>query len=349
MSTARPQKVNANTTPAPLSPDEIRWLDHDHAARSVRRRWPNVTGDELEGRVDWALGFTPGRGKSRPQALARNRRGAFVASERQRGRTLEQVSDRLHAVEGRRYSTRDLIECQKRAAEAEARIDGAAWPKVPKADVRRVLAARDRYRKAQSQLLAVNREILAMLPAEDGCLSPADRVQMFAQMFLDGDTPSAVELRERRLRAVRARNSAAVRYGAKAMRFGLTPVIDEGTDLDRDAIGLAGDLHVSLDQQVGEDGDTALGDLLPSNHKTPEEVAYEDERERIVRRAIASLPDTERTVLTLRFGIGGAEPQSLTAIGKRLGFSAERASQLEQRASEKLAVSPELAALREAA
>jgi RNA polymerase primary sigma factor len=106
---------------------------------------------------------------------------------------------------------------------------------------------------------------------------------------------------------------------------------------------------VSLDQQVGEDGDTALGDLLPSDQDAPEDTAYENERERIVHRAIAQLPDTERTVLTLRFGTGREEPQTLTAIGKRLGFSAERASQLEQRALKKLAESPELAALREAA
>jgi RNA polymerase primary sigma factor len=106
---------------------------------------------------------------------------------------------------------------------------------------------------------------------------------------------------------------------------------------------------VSLDQQVGEDGDTALGDLLPAEQEAPEETAYENERERIVHRAIAQLPDTERTVLTLRFGTGREEPQTLTAIGKRLGFSAERASQLEQRALKKLAESPELAALREAA
>ncbi len=65
--------------------------------------------------------------------------------------------------------------------------------------------------------------------------------------------------------------------------------------------------------------------------------------------AISQLPETERTVLTLRFGTGREEPQTLTAIGKRLGFSAERASQLEQRALKKLAESPELAALREAA
>ena len=106
---------------------------------------------------------------------------------------------------------------------------------------------------------------------------------------------------------------------------------------------------VSLDQQIGEDGDTALGDLLPSDAEVPEETAWDNERERIVHEAISQLPETERKVLTLRFGTGREEPQTLTAIGKRLGFSAERASQLEQRALKKLAESPELVALREAA
>jgi len=106
---------------------------------------------------------------------------------------------------------------------------------------------------------------------------------------------------------------------------------------------------VSLDQHVGEDADTALGDLLPSDAEAPEDTAWENEKERIVHAAIAQLPDTERTVITMRFGTGREEPQTLTAIGKRLGFSAERASQLEQRALKKLAESTDLAALREAA
>jgi RNA polymerase primary sigma factor len=106
---------------------------------------------------------------------------------------------------------------------------------------------------------------------------------------------------------------------------------------------------VSLDQHVGEDADTALGDLLPSDDEAPDDTAWVNERERIVHEAIAQLPDTERTVITMRFGTGREEPQTLTAIGKRLGFSAERASQLEQRALKKLAESADLAALREAA
>ncbi len=41
---------------------------------------------------------------------------------------------------------------------------------------------------------------------------------------------------------------------------------------------------VSLDQQIGEDGDTALGDLLPSDAEVPEETAWDNERERIVHQ-----------------------------------------------------------------
>jgi RNA polymerase primary sigma factor len=140
-----------------------------------------------------------------------------------------------------------------------------------------------------------------------------------------------------------------------SVRLGREPTIEEiaaETDLPIDQIEEVRHQRaalVSLDQQVGEDGDTALGDLLASDLQAPEETAWDNERERLVHEAIASLPETERTVLTLRFGTGREEPQTLTAIGKRLGFSAERASQLEQRALKKLAESPELAALREAA
>ena len=58
------------------------------------------------------------------------------------------------------------------------------------------------------------------------------------------------------------------------------------------------------------------------------------------------------TQVSLHFGLQAADDirgGKMTAIGKRLGFSAERASQLEQRALKKLAESPEMVALREAA
>jgi RNA polymerase sigma factor (sigma-70 family) len=140
-----------------------------------------------------------------------------------------------------------------------------------------------------------------------------------------------------------------------AVKLGREPTVDEiaeAASLPVEQVQEVQDQRsalVSLDQNVGETGDTPLGDLLPADAEVAEDVAFENERERIVSRAIAQLPDNERKVITLRFGTGREEPQTLTAIGQRLGFSAERASQLEQRALRKLAESPELAALREAA
>ena len=67
---------------------------------------------------------------------------------------------------------------------------------------------------------------------------------------------------------------------------------------------------VSLDQQIGEDGDTALGDLLPSDAEVPEETAWDNEREQIVHGAIGpQLPETQSDVLTLRFGTGREGPR----------------------------------------
>jgi DNA-directed RNA polymerase sigma subunit (sigma70/sigma32) len=54
-------------------------------------------------------------------------------------------------------------------------------------------------------------------------------------------------------------------------------------------------------------------------------------------------------VLTLRYGLGGTEAVALRETGRRLGISAERVRQIEDRALRKLADDGDLAALRDAA
>jgi RNA polymerase primary sigma factor len=105
----------------------------------------------------------------------------------------------------------------------------------------------------------------------------------------------------------------------------------------------------SLDQAVGEEGDTALGDLLPSDRPEPDEevgTALGDHR---VRQVVDRLGEPERTVVTLRFGLGGDDPRSLRETGTELGMSAERARQIEENALRRLAAVDELEELREAA
>jgi RNA polymerase primary sigma factor len=105
----------------------------------------------------------------------------------------------------------------------------------------------------------------------------------------------------------------------------------------------------SLDRPVGEDGETALGDLLESEGATPEEEVEVSLREDTLRRTVDELPDPERNVIKLRYGINGDDPKPLRETGRRLGLSAERVRQLESRALERLATRRELDALREAA
>ena len=106
----------------------------------------------------------------------------------------------------------------------------------------------------------------------------------------------------------------------------------------------------SLDRPIGGEGETAYGELFHAEQPAVEEELNVSLREEAVHRALAKLPDREREVVKLRFGLDGdAEPLSLDAIGKRLGLTRERVRQIEAEALGLLAMERELEALSEAA
>jgi RNA polymerase primary sigma factor len=104
----------------------------------------------------------------------------------------------------------------------------------------------------------------------------------------------------------------------------------------------------SLDRPLGEEEDAAFGDLLPFEGPGPDEVVHVSLAESAVRRAIRELPEREREVVELRYGIDG-DPTPLREIGRRLGITPERVRQLESRALGRLGRMRELEALRQAA
>jgi RNA polymerase primary sigma factor len=105
----------------------------------------------------------------------------------------------------------------------------------------------------------------------------------------------------------------------------------------------------SLDRPVGEDEDTSLGALLASDERSPEEEVDIILREDALRKALEQLPEREREVVTLRYGVGGDEPTPLSETGRRLGISQDTVRRLERKALAELAESRELDALRPAA
>ncbi len=105
----------------------------------------------------------------------------------------------------------------------------------------------------------------------------------------------------------------------------------------------------SLDRPVGEDEDTSLGALLESGEPSPEEEVEISLQQDAVRNALERLPEREREVVRLRYGIDGDDPTPLREAGRRLGISSEEVRRIERRALAELAESRELEALRPAA
>ena len=105
----------------------------------------------------------------------------------------------------------------------------------------------------------------------------------------------------------------------------------------------------SLDRPLGEGEDAAFGDLLPASGPGPEDLVHVSLSEQMLRRALEGLPDRERTVVEMRYGIAGGEPTPLREIGRQLGITPERVRQIESRALGRLGRMRELEALRQAA
>jgi RNA polymerase primary sigma factor len=105
----------------------------------------------------------------------------------------------------------------------------------------------------------------------------------------------------------------------------------------------------SIDRPVGEEGDTSLRDLLEGDSPPVDQEVELSLGEELLRRTVEELPETERRVIRLRYGIDGQDPQPLRETGRRLGLSAERVRQLESKALKRLAMRRELEALREVA
>ncbi|MCW2953563.1 MAG: polymerase, sigma 70 subunit, RpoD subfamily [Conexibacter sp.] len=106
----------------------------------------------------------------------------------------------------------------------------------------------------------------------------------------------------------------------------------------------------SLDATIGSEGETTLGELIPSREPSPEEQVEQSLREEIVRRTVDALPTPERDVLKLRFGLGDdREPLAHAQIGQALELATAQVRKIERDALAQLAARHELAAVREAA
>jgi RNA polymerase primary sigma factor len=106
---------------------------------------------------------------------------------------------------------------------------------------------------------------------------------------------------------------------------------------------------ISLEKPIGEEDESELGDFVEDQTaESPFEIASENLRKENVHRALAALPQREREVIEMRFGLTGGRPRTLEEVGRAFNVTRERIRQIENHTLKKLESLPEAQRLRDA-
>ena len=105
---------------------------------------------------------------------------------------------------------------------------------------------------------------------------------------------------------------------------------------------------VSLEKPIGEEEESELGDFVQDEQaESPDVQASLSLRREDIERALDSLPERERKVIELRFGLNGGQPCTLEEVGRAFGVTRERIRQIENNTLKKLESLPEAQGLKD--
>jgi RNA polymerase primary sigma factor len=94
---------------------------------------------------------------------------------------------------------------------------------------------------------------------------------------------------------------------------------------------------ISLDQGIGDEGDSQLGDFIEDTEAVvPVDAVSFTLLQDQLRVVLATLTDREAGILKLRFGLGDGQPRTLDQIGEVYGVTRERIRQIEAKTMSKL-------------
>jgi RNA polymerase primary sigma factor len=156
-----------------------------------------------------------------------------------------------------------------------------------------------------------------------------------------------VHMVEKLNKVVHIERQLVQRLGREPQPEEIAEELEMTTEEVRDILRMA-QLPVSLEKPIGEEEESSLGDFVPDESaESPYDTAQVQLRREDIKKALDALPERERQVIELRFGLRGEQPCTLEEVGRAFGVTRERIRQIENNTLKKLESLPEAQGLRD--
>jgi RNA polymerase primary sigma factor len=278
------------------------------------------------------------------------------------GELAEQTTDALQLFfnEMRKYpllSKEEEIEL----AQAIERGDLEAKERLINSNLRLVVSNARRYMRQDLNLLDLIQEgILGLVRASEKFdWRKGYKFSTYATFWIRQAIQRALESKERTIRVpnqVAQRERKVMRVERElATKLGRDPTTEEiakEAEIEPAQVEEIRDLTrvvTSLDRPVGDEDASSLGEFIQDERSGPAEEVAVSLRDQTLRRAVDQLPDEEKKVVQLRYGINGDEPTPLREAARRLELKPSEVKEIEERGLSRLAQAREVEAMREAA
>jgi len=156
-----------------------------------------------------------------------------------------------------------------------------------------------------------------------------------------------VHMVEKLNKVVHIERQLVQRLGREPRPDEIAEELEMTTDEVREILRMS-QLPISLEKPIGEEEDSELGDFVQDDSaESPFDTATLSLRREDVEHALSTLPERERQVIELRFGLSGAQPCTLEEVGRAFGVTRERIRQIENNTLKKLESLPEAQGLKD--
>ena len=156
-----------------------------------------------------------------------------------------------------------------------------------------------------------------------------------------------VHMVEKLNKVVHIERQLVQRLGREPLPEEIAGELEMATEEVREILRMA-QLPVSLEKPIGEEEESELGDFVQDEQaESPYDSAMLNLRKEDIDKALDSLPERERRVIELRFGLCGEHPCTLEEVGRAFGVTRERIRQIENNTLKKLEGLPEAQGLKD--